>query len=77
MSIVVERSSEDDYSSSSSSSSAGDNPDEFIKHNVQAEEVQGYRIQPLQDSYNSKSREYLKAQMEEDDEYVALARLGN
>ena len=76
MNIVVERSSKDDYSSLSSCSSLGENLDEFFNYNLEAE-VRGYRFQPIQDSYYSKSREYLKAQKEEDDEYVALARLGN
>ena len=52
MSIVVERSSDDDYSSSSASSSAGEDLDEFIEHNLQAEEVQGYRIEQIRDSYS-------------------------
>ena len=72
MNIVVERSSDDDYSSLSSCSSLGENLDEMFEHNLQAEEAQGYRFQPIQDSYNSKSRESLDAQisqMEEEDEY--------
>ena len=67
MSIVVERSSDYDYSSLSSCSFLGENLDKiFIKF------LQGYRFQPIQDSYNSKSRESLEAQisqMEEEDEY--------
>ena len=51
---IVERSSDNDYSSSNSSSSAGENLDEFIKHNVQAEEVQGYPFQRT--SYNRKAQ---------------------
>ena len=74
---IVERSSDNDYSSSNSSSSAGENLDEFIKRNVQSEEVQGYRFQPRWASYNSESSESLEAQMEEADEDVALAWLGN
>ena len=69
MNIVVERSSDDDYSSLSSCSSLGENLDNIFEHNLQAEEAQGYRFQPIQDSYNSKSREAQISQMEEEDEY--------
>ena len=72
MNIVVELSSDDDYSSLSSCSFLGENLDKIFEHNLQAEEAQGFRIQPIQDSYNSKSRVSLEAQMsqmEEEDEY--------
>ena len=46
----------------------------MFEHNLQAEEVQGYRFQPIRDSYISKLSESLEAQMEEADEDVALAR---
>ena len=77
MSIVVKHSPNEDYFSSIASSSSGESLDEFIEHNLQAEEVQGYRFQAIRDCYNSKSSESLEAQMEEADEDVALARLGN
>ena len=63
MNIVVKRSSDDDYSSLSSCSSLGENLDNIFEHNLQAEEAQGYRFQPIQDSYNSKPRESLEAQI--------------
>ena len=72
MNIGVERSSDDDYPSLSFCSSLGENLDEMFEHNLQAEEAQGYRFQPIQDSYNSKSRDSLEAQisqMEEENEY--------
>ena len=55
-------------------------PRRIFEHNLQAEVAQGYRFQPIQDSYNSKSKESLEAQispLDDEDEYVALARLGN
>ena len=52
MSIVVKRSPNEDYFSSIASSSSGESLDEFIEHNLQAEEVQGYRIEQIRDSYS-------------------------
>ena len=77
MSIVVDHSSDEDYSSSMSSSSSGENLDEFIERNLKGEEVQSYRNQPIRESYDSESSEFLEAHMEEADEDVSLARLSN
>ena len=62
MNIVVERSSDDDYSSSSSSSCSGEN--------IIYKQKKFWVI-----DFNR--NESLKAQMEEADEDVALARLSN
>ena len=77
MNIVVERSSDDDYFSLSSCSSLGENLDEFLNTIYKQQKFRGYRFQAIRDCYNSKSSESLEPQMEEADEDVALARLGN
>ena len=81
MNIVVERSSDDDYSSLSSYSSLGENLDDFLNIINKQKKFRVIDFNPYdRDCYNSKSRESLEAQisqMEEEDEYVALARLGN
>ena len=65
-----------DYSSLSSCSSLGENLDEFLNIIYKQKKFRVIYFNP----YNSKSRESLEAQinqMEEEDEYTALARLGN
>ena len=69
MNIVVERSSDDDYSSLSSCSSLGENLDEVL--NII------YKQKKFRRRSSVISSQSLKAQMEEADEDVALARLGN
>ena len=68
MNIIVQRSSDDDYSSLSSCSSLGENQDEFL--NIIYKQKKFWVI-----DFNR--NESLKAQMEEADEDVALARLSN
>ena len=69
MNIVVERSSDDEYSSLSSCSSLGENLDEVL--NII------YKQKKFRRRSSVISSPSLKAQMEEADEDVALARLGN
>ena len=78
MNIVVERSSDDDYSSLSSYSSLGENLDDFLNIINKQKKFRVIDFNPYdRDCYNSKSSESPDAQMEEADEDVALALLGN
>ena len=80
MNIVVERSSDDDYSSLSSCSSLGELLDEFFNIIYKKTKPRVIYFNSYKILTTVKSRESLEAQigqMEEEDEYVALARLGN